>query len=115
MDRIDVNVNLFLFYVCFPSLSAAPSFVIFKCYIYISRVNQTLSSKPTLHFPLHSSRRHLGELGWEHGEQPKLLKLNVVIIIINKVKQAKLLLVKFPPLLPIHTHTPLETFLQECF
>lgn len=42
MDRIDVNVNLFLFYVCFPSLSAAPSFVIFKCYIYISRVNQTL-------------------------------------------------------------------------
>ena len=81
----------------------------FKCYIYISRVTQALSSRPNLHFPLHSNRRHLGELGWGRGEQPKLLKLNVVVVIIHKVKQVMFLLVKFPPLLPVcartHTHT----------
>lgn len=46
MDRIYVNVNLFLFYVCFPSLSASPSLVILNV-MYTSQENQTLSSKPT--------------------------------------------------------------------
>lgn len=72
MDRIYVNVNLFLFYVCFPSLSASSSFVIFKCYIYISRVNQTLSSTHPSS-PLHSSRRHLGDWDGDMENSPSSL------------------------------------------
>lgn len=63
MDRIYVSVSLFYFTVCVPSLSAAPDVVVFKCYRYISRVTQTLFLNPPFHFPLHSSRRHLGESG----------------------------------------------------
>lgn len=46
-----------------------------------------------------------GDWDGDMGERPKLLKLNVIVIIIinNKVRQEMLLLVKFPPLL--HTHT----------
>lgn len=68
-----------------PSLFAAPSVVLFKCYIYISRVNQALSSKPNLSFPTSFQQEALTRetrMG-THGEQPTLLKLVIIVNIIN--------------------------------
>lgn len=59
-----------------------------------------------------------GRLGWGCGEQPKLLKLIIIvniIIIINKVRQENASPFKIPSTPYTHTHTPLETFPQECF
>lgn len=107
-----------------PQVFAAPSVVIFKCYIYISRVSQTLflHTQPFIPYFIPAGGTY-GRLGRGHGEQPKLLKLiiivNIIIIIINKARQENASPPKIPstPYTYTHarTHTPLETFPQECF
>lgn len=108
-----------------PQVFAAPSVVIFKCYLYISRVSQTLflHTQPFIPYFIPAGGTY-GRLGRGHGEQPKLLKLIIIvniiiIIIINKARQENASPPKIPstPYTYTHarTHTPLETFPQECF
>lgn len=101
----------------FPQVFAAPSVVIFKCYLYISRVSQTLflHTQPFIPYFIPAGGTYGRLTG--HGEQPKLLKLiiivNIIIIIINKARQEMLSPPKTP--LPTHKHTRTHTHLLETF
>ena len=90
--------------------------------LYTSRgLARPFPPNPAFHSLLHSSRRHLWETRTGTWRTPKLLKLiiivNIIIIIINKVRQENASPLKIPstPYTSINTHTHTHTHLLKPF
>lgn len=121
MDRICVKANYLYFILkcVFPLTVCSSQCCHFKCYIYISGVNQTLSSRPNLSFPTSFQQEALtGDSDGDMENNPSslnLLLLLILLLLLLLIKRGRkmLLLLKSPPLPPhtyTHTRTSIHTY-----
>lgn len=127
MDRICVKVNYLYFILkcMFPLKCLQLPVSSFLNVTYTSRgLARPFSSTPSLSFPTSFQQEALmGDSDGDMENNPSslnLLLLLILLLLLLLIKRGRkmLLLLKSPPL-PTHkhtrTHTPLETFPQECF